>query len=199
MLAKRSQLQMLRYQLNPHFLFNALNSVRALIEENEEQAKNMITELSEFLRYSLMNNNHADIPLKHEIEALRHYFSIEKKRYEDKLDIDFDIEPEAEDYPVISFLIHPLAENAIKYGMRTSSMPLKIRIKAKVQENRLKLMVCNTGRWLESGNDKNRGQSTGTGLENVKQRLENAFPHHHHFKIHKTRDQVHVLMEIFKN
>jgi two-component system LytT family sensor kinase len=199
MLAKRSQLQMLRYQLNPHFLFNALNSVRALIEENEEQAKIMITELSEFLRYSLMNNHHTDIPLKHEIAALRHYFSIEKKRYEDKLDIDFDVEPEAENYPVISFLIHPLAENAIKYGMRTSTMPLKIKIKAQVQENRLKLIVCNTGKWLEPENGKNTKHSTGTGLENVKQRLENAFPHHHHFQVRKTRDQVHVLMEIFKN
>lgn len=199
LLAKRSRLQMLRYQLNPHFLFNALNSVRALIDENESFAKSMITELSEFLRYSLLNNNHTDIPLKYEIEALRHYFSIEKKRYEDKLDINFDIQPEAEEFPVISFLIHPLAENAIKYGMRTSSMPLKIQIQAKVSQNALKLDVCNSGRWLEPANGKNSEDGTGTGLENVKQRLENAFPQHHRFQVRKTDDQVHILMEIYKN
>jgi two-component system LytT family sensor kinase len=199
LLAKRSQLMMLRYQLNPHFLFNALNSVRALIDENEENAKLMITELSEFLRYSLMNNSHSDIPLKHEIDALRHYFSIEKKRYENKLDVAFDIEPEAAEYRVISFLVHPLAENAIKYGMRTSTLPLKIRIRARVQEQKLKIMICNTGRWVEEKNDKMQRYGTGTGLENVRQRLENAFPDNHRFHIRRTRDQVHILMEIFNN
>lgn len=199
LLAKRSQLQMLRYQLNPHFLFNALNSVRALIDENETQARMMITELSEFLRYSLMNNDHTDIPLKHEIDALRHYFSIEKKRYEDKLDVNFDIDPEAEEYPVISFLIHPLAENAIKYGMRTSSLPLKIRIQARVQEHKLKLTVCNTGKWIEQEDGNYMDYSTGTGLENVRQRLENAFPQHHRLIIRKTQNEVHIMMEIYKN
>ena len=78
-------------------------------------------------------------------------------------------------------------------------MPLKIRIKAKVQKNRLRLMVCNTGTWLEPENGRNHELGTGTGLENVKQRLENAFPRRHHFNVYKTNDQVHVLMEIFKN
>jgi len=115
-LAQKAQLQMLRYQLNPHFLFNSLNSIRALIEENERNARMMITELSEFLRYSLMSNNYSNVPLSNELDAIRHYFSIEKKRYEDKLNVTFDIDPLAEDYPVISFLVHPLVENAIKYG-----------------------------------------------------------------------------------
>jgi len=80
-LAQTAQLQMLRYQLNPHFLFNALNSIRALIDEDQNNAKSMITELSEFLRYSLISKNYSDVPLKQEMEAVRHYFEIEKKRH----------------------------------------------------------------------------------------------------------------------
>ena len=150
-LAQSAQLQMLRYQLNPHFLFNSLNSIRALIDEDKSNAKNMITELSEFLRYSLISKNFKDVPLIDEIEAIEHYFAIEKKRYEEKLDVKIEIEPLAEDYPVLSFLIHPLTENAVKYGMQTSKLPLTISIRAKVIENRLNIEVCNSGKWIENG------------------------------------------------
>jgi len=77
-LVQRARLQMLRYQLNPHFLFNALNSVRALIQEDKKHAKEMITELSEFLRYSLIHRDHTEVPLREELDAIRHYLSIEK-------------------------------------------------------------------------------------------------------------------------
>ncbi|MBN1551805.1 histidine kinase, partial [bacterium] len=173
--------------------------VRALIEENEDHAQAMVTELSEFLRYSLMNEDHEDIPLKYEIEALRHYFSIEKKRYEDNLDVKFEIQPEAENYPVISFLIHPLAENAIKYGMKTSRMPLQIRVLAKVQNKHLKVSVCNTGSWLSSEENGFSHLSTGTGLENVKNRLENAFPRQYHLDVVQEGQTVTVLMDIYRN
>jgi LytS/YehU family sensor histidine kinase len=78
-------------------------------------------------------------------------------------------------------------------------MPLKIRIQAKVHEKRLKLTVCNSGSWLEPDDSGKNEYGTGTGLENVKQRLENAFPRHHHLHVRKSSDQVHVIMEIFKN
>ncbi len=199
-LAQDAQLQMLRYQLNPHFLFNSMNSIRALIDEDETKAREMITELSEFLRYSLDSKDYSNVPLRNEIEAIQHYFAIQKKRYEDKLEVIFDIEPKAGDYPVLSFLIHPLVENAVKYGMRTSPMPLTIHIKAKTREGDLTIEVCNTGKWVEPAqHEKQMYTSTGTGLDNVRHRLENAFPHRHRFEVFEKEGKVHVQLEIRSN
>ena len=190
-LAQTAQLQMLRYQLNPHFLFNALNSIRALVDEDKQNAKSMITELSEFLRYSLISKNYSDVPLKQEIEAVRHYFEIEKKRYEEKLSVLFDIDPLAEEFPVLSFMIHPLVENAVKYGMQTSPMPLKIVLSARIREDTLIIRVMNSGHWVEQVENRtgtNRG--TGTGLSNIQQRLENAFPDSSQFNTIKDGNMV---------
>ncbi len=196
-LAQAAQLQMLRYQLNPHFLFNAMNSIRALIDEDENKAREMITELSEFLRYSLDSKNYSDVPLKNEIEAIQHYFAIQKKRYEDKLEVFYDIEPHAGEFPVLSFLIHPLVENAIKYGMRTSSMPLTIQLKAKILDGALRIEVINTGKWIEpAGSEEQMGDSTSTGMDNVRLRLENAFPNRHRFRVVEKEGKVHVQLEI---
>ncbi len=196
-LAQDAQLQMLRYQLNPHFLFNSMNSIRALIDEDENKAREMITELSEFLRYSLDSKDYSNVPLKNEIEAIQHYFAIQKKRYEDKLEVIYDIEPQAGDYPVLSFLIHPLVENAVKYGMRTSPLPLTIHLKAKTREGVLMIEVCNTGKWIEPAqHEKQMCASTGTGLDNVRRRLENAFPHRHRFEVFEKDGKVHVQLEI---
>lgn len=198
-LAQKAQLQMLRYQLNPHFLFNAMNSIRALIDEDEAKAREMITELSEFLRYSLDSRDYADIPLKHEIEAIRHYFAIQKKRYEDKLEVVYDIDPQAAEYPVLSFLVHPLVENAVKYGMRTSPLPLIVHLKAKVRNGALVVEVGNTGCWVEP-EDRSAPPSagTGTGLDNVRRRLGNAFPGRHRFEVVEGEGCVRLQLEIGK-
>jgi len=176
LLAHSAQLQMLRYQLNPHFLFNSLNSIRALILEDQNKARDMVTELAELLRYSLISKNKGDVPLSEEITAIKHYFAIEKKRFEENLQIHFDIDPLAEEYPIPSFLIHPLVENAVKFGMKTSEMPLKIGIVAKVDNNRLNLSIRNSGKWLADDDEgRSKPAGTGTGLKNVKERLENRF------------------------
>src|SRR5215213_1181052 len=131
-LANKAQLEMLRYQLNPHFLFNALNSIRASVDEDAARAKEMITRLSEFLRYSLLGESEKKITLGEEIEAVRNYLAIEKIRFEDKLAVEFDVEDAAENFKVPCFLLNPLVENAIKHGLQTSSKPLKIKISARV-------------------------------------------------------------------
>lgn len=196
-LAQGAQLQMLRYQLNPHFLFNALNSIRALVDEDEGRAREMVTELSEFLRYSLHSKSFADVPLKEEIEAIRHYFAIQKKRYEDKLDVTYAVAPEAAEYPVLSFLIHPLVENAVKYGMQTSPMPLRITLTAEVEAGDLRLEICNTGKWVEHATEmEQKAHGTGTGLENVRQRLDNAFPNRYAFKICEEKGKVCIRLTI---
>jgi two-component sensor histidine kinase len=196
-LAQRAQLQMLRYQVNPHFLFNALNSVRALIDEDKKNAKGMITELSEFLRYSLVTRDHTEVTLQHELEAIQHYLSIEKKRFEDKLDVSFEIERHAQEYPILSFLIHPFVENAIKYGMKTSPMPLRIRIQAFTSNGALRVVIENSGAWCEAETENERKSSgTGTGLENVRARLENAYPKKYRLETHERDGWVQAILEI---
>ncbi|NQV15891.1 histidine kinase [bacterium] len=186
LLAHRAQLQMLRYQLNPHFLFNSLNSIRALITEDQGKAREMVSELAELLRYSLVGKNNSDVPFSEEMSAIKHYFAIENKRYEENLQVKFDIEPLAEEYPIPSFLVHPLVENAVKYGMKTSEMPLEISIKAKVKGNQLIITVKNSGHWLSDDDpSRSRPEGTGTGLKNVRERLENRFPGNYELKTYE--------------
>src|SRR5262245_15925279 len=192
-LAKEAELQMLRYQLNPHFLFNSLNSASALIRENPARAEKMIGELSEFLRHSLANGKAGDAPLSDELEAARNYLDIEKIRFEDKLIVGFDVDPQAGAFRVPSMLIHPLVENAVKYGMQTSPMPLRVEINARADNGALRLEVVNTGRWIE-GSANGRGASAG--IENVRQRLRQAFPERHRFEVFEREGRVHAVMEV---
>jgi len=193
-LAHEAQLKMLRYQLNPHFLFNSLNSIHALVREDPDRAEKMIDELAEFLRYSLVNNKVADVALSDELEAVRNYLTIEKIRFEEKLDVDFDIDPASEEFRVPGFLIHPLIENAVKHGMQTSAMPLRVRMKTRARNSSLSIEVANTGRWSANGN----GRGTGTGLENVRQRLEQIYEGRHGFRIFEKDGWVHACLEIKK-
>lgn len=213
LLAQKAHLQMLRYQLNPHFLFNALNSIRALVDENTESARAMITELAEFLRYSLVHRDYGDVPVASEMEAVGHYLSIQSRRYEEKLEISTEISNAAGQFPVPCFLIHPLVENAVKYGMQTSPMPLKIAIEAAVRDGNLTLTVSNTGKWVEPQTVRApagaepvtaagpaagsvHATGTGTGLENVRQRLDAAFPGRHRLEIAEKEGRVVVVLEI---
>jgi two-component system LytT family sensor kinase len=194
-LAQTAQLQMLRYRMNPHFLFNTLNSIRALISENKASAKNMITELSEYLRYALVSKNYETVPFKEEIESVRHYVNIQKVRYENKLDISLDIDPVAEERPIASFLLHPLVENAIKFGMDTSPMPLRIQIKANILQGRLRIEVINSGSWVEPS-DQDRRSGVGRGLDNVRRRLAEVYPGEHHFEIYEKEGTVQARLII---
>ncbi len=193
MLAQRAELEMLRYQLNPHFLFNSLNSIRALVDENQKSAKAMITELSEFLRYSLLQKDIAFVPLSRELEAIKHYLSIEKKRFEEKLQIEYNVSDSAQNFNVLSFLLHPLIENAIKHGMKTSKLPLKLLIQAFMKDNELNLTICNSGKWVESSEPK---EGTGTGLQNVEKRLKNAYQDKYFMWIDKKEDIVCIQIGI---
>jgi two-component system LytT family sensor kinase len=194
-LVQTAQLQMLRYRLNPHFLFNTLNSIRALIPDDKTSAKSMITELSEFLRYSLVSKNYENVPFKDEIESVRHYFNIQKMRYENKLDVSFEVDPAAEEYPVASFLLYPLAENAVKHGLRTSPLPLQIRIWAGVRQGCLEVEIVNSGSWVKDpGPDSNH--VIGQGLDNVRRRLAESYPEKHHLDILEKDGSVHIKLSI---
>ena len=192
-LAQTAQLQMLRYRMNPHFLFNTLNSIRALISENKTSAKTMITELSEYLRFALVSKNYENVPFKDEIESLGHYFNIQKTRYENKLDVRFDIDPRTEEYPIASFLLHPLAENALKFGLRTSALPLRIQIQAKVHQGALQIDIINSGAWIDASDQE--GDALGKkGLDNIRRRLADAYPGKHRLEISEKEGAVHVRL-----
>lgn len=194
-LAQKAQMQMLRYQLNPHFLFNSLNSIQVLIDENKDHAKEMVGELSEFLRYSLLHKEATFVNLSNEIEAIKHYFAIEKKRFEEKLQIEYNIDDNARNIQVLTFLLHPLIENAVKHGMRTSPMPLCIKLTAARTDYGVLIEVSNTGRWVDK-NDQSKSKGTGTGLTNVKERLENAYQKNHRFNIVKHEENTCIQIEI---
>jgi len=197
LLAQSAQLQMLRYQINPHFLFNSFSSLRALIRSDKEKAEEMITKLSEFYRYSLATRNSNEVPLIEEIDAINYYFEIEKIRFGNKIEFAIEVDPLAEEYPIPSFLIHPLIENAIKYGMKTSAGPLKIILKADVEKGKLKIRVSNTGKWFPQ--EKAPGEhGTGTGLANIKSRLEYSYPGNHKFDISEDEEMVNINIEIKK-
>lgn len=168
-LADRAQLEMLRYQINPHFLFNSLNSIRASIDEDADRARRMVTQLSEFLRYSLLQHGSAEVALGEEVEAVRNYLAIEKTRFEERLEVEFDIDAAAEGLPTPSFLLNPLVENAIKHGLKSSARPLRVRVSAKIEDGALVLEVANTGSLA--------GERTGTGvgLRNTRERLEKVY------------------------
>ena len=194
-LAQVAHLQMLRYRMNPHFLFNALNSIRALITENKAAAKKMLTELSEFLRFSLLSQNYENVPLRDEIESIRHYFTIQKMRYENKLAVSFEVDPAAEDFPIASFLLHPLAENCIKHGMATSPLPLRVQIRVGMQKGDFFVEVGNSGSWVEPV-EKKRENSIRTGLGIVRQRLADSYPNRHRLDIAEAGDFVRVRLTI---
>ncbi|MFC1784777.1 sensor histidine kinase [Candidatus Neomarinimicrobiota bacterium] len=199
LLAQNAQLQMLRYQVNPHFLFNSLSSLRALVRINQKKAEEMILQISKFLRYSLVSKKNNQVLLREELEAIGHYFEIERVRFGEKLITQIDVDPKANEFLIPSFLIHPIIENAIKYGMDSSTMPLKINLIAKVAGSVLQLDIINTGHWIdESKSNSNNGTGTGIGLKNVKQRLDLAFPNRNSFDIIRKENSVHIKIIIEK-
>jgi two-component system LytT family sensor kinase len=194
-LATEAQLEMLRYQLQPHFLFNSLNSLRALIAEDPSRAREMVTELSDFLRYSLSAQGATEMPLAEEIASIRRYLTLEQVRYEDRLQVAFEVDPGAESRLVPSYLLHPLAENAVKYGIRTSAAPLRVRVAARIEGDRLLVEIANTGRWCEPepGPPEN---GLKVGLANVRQRLARLYPGRHRFEVGQSDGWVRARIEL---
>ncbi|WP_394835802.1 histidine kinase [Pendulispora rubella] len=185
-LATQARLNMLRYQVNPHFLFNSLNSVRALIRENPEAGCEMVTKLAEFFRYSLLDVHGPNTSFADELKAVQDYLAIQKVRFEERLEVTFDIDPDAESVKLPGFIVQPLVENAIKYGFQTSGVPLRVSLRAKREGPMLRIDVINTGHWIsESAGAQDPlatlTDGTGTGLCNVRERLREAFPDRHVF------------------
>jgi hypothetical protein len=195
-LATEAQLAMLRYQVNPHFLFNALNSLRALIDENTSAARRMVTQLSELFRYSLRTARESELSLADEIAAVRNYLDIQKIRFEDNLEATIEVDAAAAATPLPGFLIHPLVENSVKYGLETSARPLKVEVRAQREGRQLRIEVANTGRWIAVARPVATGNGTGTGLRNLRERLRHIYPDRHALSIGEADGWVRAVMTI---
>jgi ligand-binding sensor domain-containing protein len=196
-LANLAQLKLLRYQMNPHFLFNAHNSIRSMILLDKDRAWQMITELSEFFRYTLLNFNKVTASLDEEIKAVDNYLHIERIRFGDSLSVSFQIDEAARKCSVPSFLFQPLVENAIKYGMQTSALPLQVVVSIALQDGTLSLDVSNSGTLIEQVADEaSKDEVHGTSLENIKQRLEIMFKDQYAFQLFEENGWVHSKIRI---
>jgi two-component system, LytTR family, sensor kinase len=195
-LAQEAQLQMLAYQLNPHFLFNALTSIRAMIDEDRGRARQMVTQLAAFLRHALVERALDTTTLAAELDALQGYLAIEQIRFEERLAIETRVDPAAEPCAIPAFLIHPLLENAIKHGARDAGDgPLRVRLEAAVTDGVLRVEVWNTGS-LASGAPDGRAPNAGIGVRNVRERLVRLFPGRHRFDLTDEKGWVRAVVEL---
>ena len=173
--AHQAQLKMLRYQLNPHFLFNTLNAISTLILDRQNDVANLaVTRLSDFLRYSLDNDPMKRVTLRGELEALDLYLEIEKVRFGERLRIKREIEAAALDALVPSLILQPLIENAIKYAVSPREEGGSIRISAKVHHGKLLFTIADDGPGLGNGGAR-PGKSSGVGLANTRERLKQLY------------------------
>ena len=194
--ASSAQLAMLRYQLNPHFLFNTLNSISTLVLLRQtERANAMLSRLSSFLRYTLVNEPTAKVTLVQEVETLKLYLEIEKMRFEDRLRPHFKIDGDTIGARLPSLLLQPLIENAIKYAVTPAEHGADIWITAQREGQAVRIEVADSG--PGSGGTPVDAQSTGVGLTNIQDRLAQAYGPAHGFS---TRTNEHggfsVIIEI---
>jgi two-component system LytT family sensor kinase len=184
-MAHQTQLKMLRYQLNPHFLFNTLNAISTLtLERENDLANRMVMRLSSFLRYSLDSDPMQKVDLASEMHALSLYLDIEQVRFEDRLRIEIDLDEGARRALIPSLLLQPLVENAIKYAIAPSEDGGTITIRARVIGAMLEIRVCDTGPGLaESAARNGTGQGRGVGLRNTQERLRALYGDQHAFRL----------------
>ena len=191
--ATQAQLAMLRYQLNPHFLFNTLNSISTLVLlKQTEPANAMLSRLSSFLRYTLVIEPTGRVTVAQEVETLKLYLDIERMRFEERLRTSFRIDPVTEPALLPSLLLQPLVENAIKYAVSPQEAGAEITIAAQLVGQNLRITVSDTGPGLQNSATSNRlsgvtfdgGEpvSTGVGLANIRDRLAQAYGEDHRFE-----------------
>jgi len=180
--ANSAQLAMLRYQLNPHFLFNTLNSISTLVLlKQTDRANAMLSRLASFLRYSLVGEREGLATVAQEAEALKLYLDIERTRFEARLRTRFDVAPDVMEARLPSLLLQPIVENAIKYAVTPSEDGADIVIDARRMGDRLVITIADTGPGL-GGTPADAG-GTGVGLANIRERLAQSYGPDHRFEL----------------
>lgn len=181
-LAHEAQVKMLRYQLNPHFLFNTLNAISTLILDNHNQVANQaVTRLSEFLRYTLDQDPMKKVTVRQEIDALNLYLTTERLRFGERLRLEFAFEEQALDALLPSLLLQPLIENAVKYAIAPREEGGTIRVEGRLRSGMLEIAVLDDGPGLRSGAANGNGR--GVGLRNTRERLSVLYGERHRFAV----------------
>ena len=195
-LAKDVQLKMLRYQINPHFLFNVLNSIYTLIDENTEKAKKLVIDMSEYYRYTLNKQQHT-ISIEKEVESIMKYLEIQKTRFEEDFQYEISVDEAVKSMLIPSFLIHLLVENAIKYGTKTEKQRLIVNLSIRMENKMLLIRVSNTGKLVKAtpNNEKNI-EGTSNGIENLKNRLGLYYNDNYSFSLKEEDGWVVAAIEI---
>lgn len=181
---KDSQLNALKGQINPHFMFNSLNNIRGLILENPEKSREMITRLSEMLRYSLTKNEVTKIALEEEIEMVENFIEISKIQLEERLNFTSDIEKSTLKLQIPPMIIQMLVENAVKHGIAKLKDGGQITLETKLENNNLIILVSNTG-MLTIEKD-----STQLGIKNIEKRLQLIYGENALFKLQEIENEV---------
>ena len=170
--AKAAELRSLRYQVNPHFLFNTLNSLSALVMTGKsDRAEEMIQTISRFYRHSLADESTGDVTLADEVDLQEHYLEIEAVRFPERLRVHVGLPRELEHYRVPGMILQPLVENSVKYGVSASARPVTVSIIAREEYRRLVITVADDGPGVPAGHS----GGFGIGLANVRDRLEARF------------------------
>jgi two-component system LytT family sensor kinase len=190
--ARDAQLQMLQQQINPHFIFNILNSLRSLITIDTDRARNMVTDLSEFLRVTLSSYKSVQNTIEDEINLLEYYLLLQKVRFEDNIEYNIDVDENIKQFKVPKYILQPLAENAIKHGMKTSPVPLQLNISVNNTDDTIKLIVSNTGSLISSSNETH----CNNGIKNIKTRLDLMFPGRANFILEERNGCVMAVITI---
>lgn len=192
--AREAELRMLRYQLDPHFLFNALNSLRAAIPLAAEVPRGIVDELATFLRHTLEATSEPYTPLEKEISGVRSYLAIEKVRFGERLDVQLRVDREVAEARIPGFLLHPLVENAIKHGIASGCRPLRVAISATGDNTgMLTLEIENT---LAASARTPHGDGLGIGLENVRRRVALAYGDAASFEFRVEDGWAHAIVRI---
>lgn len=173
---KESELRALKSQVNPHFIFNSLNSLRALIEEDPLRARQAVTQLANLLRYSLQSGQQETVPFEDELSVVNDYLALEQVRHEERLRLRLDVAPDTLQLPIPPMLLQTLVENAVKYGISARPEGGEIAIIARRENDSLRLQVTNPGAYEPGAAKLARANgSTGVGLANAANRLRLLF------------------------
>ncbi|MDD4575216.1 MAG: histidine kinase [Bacteroidales bacterium] len=199
-LLRDSELQLLRNQINPHFLFNSLNSLNSLIYSDSDRASKMLVELSDFMRYSIHSSKHQFVSVLEEIRYAEKYINIEKNRFGDALNVQIEVCETCYDALMPAMLIQPLIENAVKHGLYgcVEGVFIRLNVSAKELHNADKQLIISVSNNYESGNTSPQG--TKSGLSNIQSRLKNLYGSLNRINISSTNNIFEVIISIpFKN
>lgn len=190
-LIKESELKALKSQLNPHFLFNSLNSISSLTITDPDGAREMIHKLSDFMRYSLRHNDHSLLPLRDELESMHRYLDIEKVRFGSRLESEIHAEATLLDLQVPAMILQPIYENAVKHGVYESIEPVHIRTYCRLHQGMLEISVINN---YDPEALPRKGE--GVGLENIRQRMRLLFQSDGLFQVSRENNHFEATLRI---